>query len=76
MRKGFAATEIAFEGARSLSFDHYGGYLLASDEKKVGIYAGKQWAQQLTQIIAELKECRFNEKCEVVGVEKNKVVKF
>ena len=41
MRKGFAATDIAFEGACSLSFDEYGSYLMVSDGSSIGFYAGK-----------------------------------
>jgi WD40 repeat protein len=41
MRKGFGATDIAFEGACSLSFDEYGSYLMVSDGSSIGFYAGK-----------------------------------
>ena len=41
MRKGFAATDIAFEGASSLSFDEFGSYLMVSDGSTIGLYAGK-----------------------------------
>jgi hypothetical protein len=41
MRKGFAATEIAFEGASYLGFDTYGSYLMVSDGTVIGLYAGK-----------------------------------
>lgn len=43
MRKGFAATDIAFEGAKSLGFDEFGSYLMVSDGSKIWLYAGKQW---------------------------------
>lgn len=76
MRKGFAATEIAFEGALSLGFDTYGSYLMVSDGTVIGLYAGKQWAVQHAKVEAIATECKFTDKCEIVGVNKNRVVKY
>ena len=76
MRKGFSFTEIPFEGASSLSFDSYGSYLLASDGSKIGLYAGKQWAQQQSKVDESVNHCRFTSNCGIVGVNKNKVAKY
>ena len=67
MRKNFAATDIIFprdndsDCVKNLQFDTYGNFLLATQGKRIRLYAGKQWQNHQAELTmdSDITTCKF-----------------